>query len=90
MNRCKTCSHWESGEEYSTGYGLGLGRCKAAPMFWDSTQWCDSSNGGGRELRPEFANVKAFVQDASDYSAKLLTMPDFGCVSHSDAESDAK
>lgn len=32
------------------------------------------------DLRENPGNVRAFTQDASGYSAKLWTAPDFGCV----------
>lgn len=82
MNFCKTCVHWEPCQKGDTGHCLGMGWCKAAPMLWDSTEW--SKGGDCRVFKAEFANCKAFVQDGSDYSAKLLTLPDFGCVSHSE------
>lgn len=61
MNNCKTCKHWQKRDEYETGHSQGLGKCAAALMLWDCTEWRD---------------------DGSDYRADLLTMPDFGCVSH--------
>ena len=33
-----------------------------------------------RVIGSEFANDKAFAQDASDYHADLITTSDFGCV----------
>ena len=78
MERCETCQHWQR-NEHETGSEFGLGRCKAAPMFWDATDWDEECN---RVLIQKYAGTKAFVQDGSDYSAKLLTKPDFGCVMH--------
>lgn len=77
MKHCETCKFWQRGEY--EGSKFGLGRCKATPMFWDATNWDEDCN---RVLIEKYADTKAFVQDASDYSAKLLTKPDFGCVMH--------
>ena len=77
---CNTCANWGPCKQYETGHGLGLGRCNAAPMLWYATEW--SSDEDGRQLKAEFSDVKHFVQDASDYSARLYTKPDFGCVSY--------
>lgn len=82
MNHCKTCAHWEPCNKGNVGHSQGVGRCNATPMFWDCTEW--GEGGDGRVFKAEFANCKAFVQDGSDYSAVLLTLPDFGCVSHSE------
>lgn len=76
--RCSTCQFWRPPTD-GTGSDFGLGRCKAAPMFWDATDWDEECN---RRLLPEYAETKAFVQDGSDYRAVLLTKPDFGCVMH--------
>ena len=50
------------------------------PMFWDSTEW--SEEGDGRQIKSEFINQKAFLQDGSDYRAFLIVSDDFGCVMH--------
>jgi hypothetical protein len=78
---CATCDHWEPRNEYEAGHGMGLGQCTNVPMFFDATEW--NEDGEGRAFKPEYANCKAFAQDASDYRAYLLTKPDFGCVAHS-------
>lgn len=86
--KCATCKHWEKTGEYETGYGLGLGRCKAIPMFWDSTEWEEDLE--GRKFRDEFKDTKAFAQDGSDYRAIVLTRPDFGCVSYDTAGAEGR
>lgn len=80
MNNCKTCRHWQQCLQYETGHSQGLGRCSAALMLWDCTEWRDDAD--ERVLMKEHENTKAFVQDGSDYRATLLTKPDFGCVLH--------
>ena len=86
MKRCDTCQHWQR-NEHGTGSDFALGRCKAAPMFWDATAWDEEGN---RVLIQKYADTKAFVQDGSDYSAELLTKPDFGCVMHVSANTRNK
>ena len=85
MQHCETCKFWQA-SEHETGSNFGLGRCKAAPMFWDATTWDEECN---RVMLPEYADTKAFVQDGSDYIAKLLTKPDFGCVMHVSANTSS-
>ena len=80
MNHCKTCKHWTPRGEYEAGHHEGLGRCGAAPLLYDVTEWDD--DGDKRVLVAEHRTTLAFVQDASDYVAYLLTRPEFGCVSH--------
>jgi hypothetical protein len=47
-------------------------------MYWDSTKWSDEEGCFDRiEVDP--SNLM-YVQDASDYSAYLLTKADFFCA----------
>ena len=80
MERCKTCKFWEPPKSQSYGEVPGVGRCQKVVQFWDAAEW--DEDGGGRKLRPEFADALAFVQDGSDYRADLYTKPEFGCVQH--------
>lgn len=75
---CGTCNHWQRCGQYERGFRQGLGRCAAVMMFWDCTEWNDD---GENVFKAGHENIKAFVQDGSDYRADLLTRPDFGCVS---------
>jgi hypothetical protein len=43
-------------------------------MYWDSTDWDKEG-----KKRIFISDSKAFAQDGSDYSACLLTKPDFYC-----------
>lgn len=79
MKTCKTCKHWD--KNYKNP--IGIGYCTRAKMFWDSTEW--AGNGKGRVFKDHAKHELFFVQDASDYQADLLTMPDFGCIQHEDA-----
>lgn len=83
MKTCETCKHWKQPEKWTPGYRLGLGRCQNIPMFWDATEW---DKEGSRKFLDQYKDTKAFAQDGSDYMAYLLTRPDFGCVSHEEAE----
>ncbi len=80
MATCNKCKHWELAGKCESGHSVGLGRCTAVPLLWDATEW--AYDGDSRVLTNEYKNTKAFAQDGSDYRAHLLTMPDFGCVSH--------
>ena len=78
MKHCKTCRFWEEPSEKSSSGIPHLGRCRAVVMVWDAGEWEEV----GRILKPEYAHLKAFVTDGSDYWAALLTLPTFGCVQH--------
>lgn len=84
MKHCETCKHWGGPEEPDYNPIKGLGRCGLVPLMWDSGGWDDE--GENWVLRPEFEGRLAFAQDASDYSAYLLTFPTFGCVQHEEKE----
>jgi len=80
MNKsCENCAHWTPSEEYETGHHFGLGRCAAAVMFFDVTDWDD--DGERRIVKHGFESTQMFVRDGSDYIAKLYTRPGFGCNS---------
>ena len=49
--------------------------CDKVGMFWEATEWVDYK----RRVKPERANDLAFAQDGSDYSACLITRPQFYC-----------
>jgi len=79
---CVTCQHWEKqdGSNYPLrGPADSMGVCNAVAQYWDSTGWTDD---GERAVLPKYANCRAFVRDASDYYAMLVTRNDFGCVQH--------
>lgn len=84
MKLCGTCKFWEPQDWHCSPYQLG--RCEKAVMFWEATEWDSDYN--ARTLKDEYKDAKSFAQDGSDYSASLITMPDFGCVSH--CEKDEK
>ena len=84
--RCDYCKHWNK-EEKRRASGLLFGECRRAAQWWEATEWSDKPDpdedwSNLRVLKPEFAAVKMFVQDGSDYRATLYTAPDFYCANH--------
>lgn len=84
MNHCKTCKHWAP-EGSDFGDMRGAGECNNTPAMHLVTDYhpdpLDETN-QYKALRPEHAAVLAMVEDGSAYYARLVTMPDFGCVQH--------
>ncbi len=75
--RCDECRHWDADDTYNRVKGSVVRKCGKVTMFWDSTEWDEDCD---RVFKDEYADQKAFVQDASDYSALLLTRADFFCA----------
>lgn len=72
---CQTCKFWNQNTDNKTMFEFGY--CKKVVMFWDGTDWEEKNGDYSRNrTNPE---QKFFVQDGSDYSATLITTPDFGC-----------
>ena len=74
MNNCKNCKHWAFDEDSGYQKPEEIKKCKRIKMFWDSTDWDEK-----RDSRIFLDDSKAFVQDASDYYAELLTKSEFYC-----------
>jgi len=79
--KCADCKHWDH-EDYSDYDSFKVRLCNKAKMYWDATEWSKDEHGEENyytrmELDP--SNLM-YVQDASDYSAKLLTKADFFCA----------
>lgn len=87
MDRCRTCKHWQPENPNESGSLLGGGECMNAPQIWDVTEEVEKPCGwsSNLKLRREHAAVLAVVEDGSAYKARLVTMPDFGCVQHKKA-----
>lgn len=83
--RCVSCKHWDRSKEYEAGHSQGLGLCANAKMLWESTEWEEKSD--DRVFKESAEGSGAFVQDGSDYWAKLLTRPTFGCTDYLPIES---
>lgn len=83
--RCNACKFWDlkEGRDYA-----GTGLCTKAQPLWEVSEWqqwdrdYDNSDQEKwkRGLKEEFADLKMFVQDGSDYKAIMLTKPDFYCA----------
>ena len=85
MERCKTCSSWSAFSTEAPNMIPGSGACTSARELWNVTKPLDTNESGveQRELLPEHAGAQCLVADASGHMAVMVTMPDFGCVSHS-------
>ena len=82
MNKCKTCEHWD---RYPNGASFvlpGTGQCIAARQLFDVSELDDTSPDDALRLLPAHAGILCAVEDGSQYMARLITMPDFGCVMH--------
>ena len=82
MDRCKTCKHWTP-EGDDNGALRGAGECLKAPQMWDVTESREDERDPWNDykvLKLEHAAVLAIVEDGSAYKARLVTMPNFGCV----------
>ena len=73
---CKNCKYWKKTNSYPS---IILGNCKKVKMFWQCSEWVDKGDDIVRELNGKHKEDKAFVQDASDYAAYLITKEEFGC-----------
>lgn len=74
MSTCKTCAHWGKDDlgRYSQAW-RAIRRCEYVLPFFDCRGWTED----GEDVITN--DRMAFAQDGSDYSAELLTKPDFGC-----------
>ena len=83
MNRCKTCKHWAPIDPNERiAFITGSGECQNTPEIWEVTERLEIDDYTRRHLKPAHAAVLAVVEDGSSYRARLVTMPDFGCVQH--------
>lgn len=80
--RCDECKFWnlKEGKDYA-----GTGLCTKAQPLWEVSEWEQEYDEADHErwkrgLKPQFADLKVFVQDGSDYRAIMLTAPDFFCA----------
>lgn len=87
--RCDQCKHWEPCGGNHGNEPIGVGECLKPKPLWDCSMWSDENGdevphqlprGIHRVMKPEYADAKMFVQDGSDYTAHLLTRPDFYCA----------
>lgn len=81
--RCGECKHWVQ-DEKSYRAVADLGECRKVELLWEATEWRLNEDGEpgycDRVIRSELVAQMSFVQDGSDYSARLWTKPDFFCA----------
>lgn len=84
--RCDACEHWTRVSSPGNDY-LGadrdefvVGDCDVAAPLWEATDWKKVGNDTVRVLKEEYRDIMIFAQDGSDYSASVLTKPEFFCA----------
>lgn len=77
---CKTCEFWKGTDGDYPRMPVQVRKCKKVKMFWDSTELDDNEDDPQLIFIDQGIEDLAFVQDASDYKAELITKADFGCV----------
>lgn len=79
---CATCQHYTppSDDGWQGAAQRGKGDCNLIPLSSYTSKWSDD---GEDVLKPEYADLLAFVSDASGYSATLNPAPAFYCPMHS-------
>lgn len=90
--RCDQCKHWPDKADEWEGEQAGLRECQAVRPRWDIADEASAALAGtaydSDENEKRFTEVriaalrdaKAYVQDGSQYTASLWTMPDFFCA----------
>lgn len=86
MANCKDCKFWVQTHANQDIFQPPIGECQNVAQLWDSWEWVLSDGpapycGSSRRLKEEYKDTLSFVQDSSDYKAKLYTRAEFGCVS---------
>jgi len=71
---CRDCGHWADEDSED----LGFRSCGLVEHWSSSTGYNEAYT--ERVIEPRSRHLKAFAEDASGYSAYLMTAPDFGCV----------
>lgn len=81
IDNCGNCKHWCKEPHWNFA---DLHDCQRIHHLQDCQMWDENATGDGPDniLKPEYKDDKAFAQDASGYSAKLVTHATFGCVHH--------
>lgn len=71
---CGSCKYW--GEYDNSPKNIKLGHCKKIEMLADD----QAVENDDLDLILKDEESKAFVIDGDNYSARLLTRSDFGCI----------
>lgn len=80
--QCSSCKFWQRDED-SYSEAIDAKRCKYVAFAPDAQAWNDDYD---NVLKPEFTDTKAFVSDASGYSASFYTKADFSCNQYKEKE----
>ena len=77
-NICKNCKFWEVSQDFLIKE-LRMGVCQKIKMINDCIDYKQQDENYLPVLKESSKQDKAFVQDDSDYSARLITKESFGC-----------
>lgn len=89
MNSCKSCKHWAtSSNERSWDQPTNFNKCHRIIARWKIPIPDPKDFDGGPYESEEYENAvkesivkaSAYVEDGSDYTARLKTREDFGCT----------
>lgn len=94
--RCDECKHWKPEADEWEAEQAGMHQCLAVRPRWDIADEASealAASIGKKEYdadapdelfnttrRDALRNARAYVQDGSQYTASLWTMPDFFCA----------
>jgi len=85
---CKTCAHWRPQDDSdAVRLSVPAGYCGAVVPIWsvtDRTYNCDGKQ-DTRTPNPGVDLPLAMAEDGEEYIARLVTLPEFGCVLHKPA-----
>ena len=79
MKNCSACKYWSSKSEDHKYENDDVRLCSKIKMPHNSGNWSSRQEGMSWETKK---GQLAMVQDASDYSAYLISYGNFGCVMH--------
>ena len=74
MNHCENCIFWQP----ATNNNIKGGFCTRVVTVNDATTWDNKLK--QTEMRPEYQNHLAFIDDPSVWHSRFFTKPDFGCL----------
>lgn len=87
--RCDKCKHWPEKADDWEAEQAGMRECQAVRPRWDIADEASANLSKNTDAdeerymaarRDALRNARAYVQDGSQYTASLWTMPDFFCA----------
>ena len=78
--RCDQCKHWTTKTHDWTADTAGFGWCQAVRERWVIEDEASSKRTDTETRIAALKTARAYVQDGSEYTAALLTGPDFFCA----------